>query len=404
VLEPGPAERGQQLRLPAAFMRGGTSKGLFFRGGVLPDDTLERNRILSRAIGGGDPFRKQIDGLDGATSSTSKAVVVSRSKRPGFDVDYLFAQVGVDTAHVDWQGSCGNLASAVGPFAIEEGLVEAVEGVTTVRIWQVNTGKEILAHVPTRDGQPQVEGDFKIDGVAHLGAEIKLDFMEPGGGLCGRLLPTGSVKDRLQVEGLGGIEVTMVDAGNPCVMVAAADVGLSGSELPDEINADPAALARLEAVRAAGAVRRGEDGSRSDCSTGDPRAPLSPQDRDPGGTGQVPDQRRRGRLRRRRGRAGADGVHGPTPPHHSRHRRSGAGGWLRAARVGSGPAGGADRRPGLDSARPSRRRDGRLSRGDGRRDARLGGLVRQAGHAGPDRATADGGLGVGAEGPGLNQR
>jgi probable AcnD-accessory protein PrpF len=257
VLEPGPAERGQQLRLPAAFMRGGTSKGLFFRGGVLPDDTLERNRILSRAIGGGDPLRKQIDGLGGATSSTSKAVVVSRSKRPGFDVDYLFAQVGVDTAHVDWQGSCGNLASAVGPFAIEEGLVEAVEGVTTVRIWQVNTGKEILAHVPTRDGQPQVEGDFKIDGVPHLGAEIKLDFMEPGGGLCGRLLPTGSVKDRLQVEGLGGIEVTMVDAGNPCVMVAAADVGLSGSELPDEINADPAALARLEAVRAAGAVRMG---------------------------------------------------------------------------------------------------------------------------------------------------
>jgi len=137
MLEPALHARGQQLRVPAAFMRGGTSKGLFFQGGVLPEDPLERDRILRRAIGGGDPFRKQIDGLGGATSSTSKAVVVSRSQRPGFDVEYLFAQVGVETPHVDWQGSCGNLASAVGPFAIEEGLIAATEGETTVRIWQV---------------------------------------------------------------------------------------------------------------------------------------------------------------------------------------------------------------------------------------------------------------------------
>ena len=256
---PAPAlnARGQQLRVPAAFMRGGTSKGLFFQGGVLPEDPLERDRILRRAIGGGDPFRKQIDGLGGATSSTSKAVVVSRSQRPGFDVDYLFAQVGVETPDIDWQGSCGNLASAVGPFAIEEGLIAATEGETTVRIWQVNTGKEIVAHVPTEGGLPLVDGDFKIDGIPHSGAEIRLDFMEPGGGLCGRLLPTGAVSNRFQVDGLGAVEATLVDAGNPCVMVAAADLGLTGGELPDEINADPAALGRLEAVRAAGAVMMG---------------------------------------------------------------------------------------------------------------------------------------------------
>ncbi|GAC1657416.1 MAG: 2-methylaconitate cis-trans isomerase PrpF [Candidatus Dormibacteraceae bacterium] len=249
--------RGQQLRLPAAFMRGGTSKGLFFAGGVLPDDPRERDRILSRAIGGGDPYRKQIDGLGGATSSTSKAVVVTRSERPGFDVDYLFAQVGIDTPHVDWQSSCGNLASAVGPFAIEEGLVAPAEGETMVRIWQVNTGKAIVAHVPTASGQPLIEGDFRIDGLPYPGAEIRLDFLDPGGGLCGRLLPTGAVADRLEVAGLGTIEATMVDAGNPCVMVAAADLGLTATALPDELNADPVALARLEAVRAAGAVAMG---------------------------------------------------------------------------------------------------------------------------------------------------
>lgn len=212
---------------------------------------------MSRAIGGGDPFRKQIDGLGGATSSTSKAVIVTRSERPGFDVDYLFAQVGVESPHVDWRSSCGNLASAVGPFAIEEGLVAPVEGETTVRIWQVNTGKAIVAHVPTASGQPLIEGEFRVDGLPHPGAEIRLDFLEPGGGLCGRLLPTGAVTDRLEVAGLGIIAVTMVDAGNPCVMVAAADLGLTATALPDEVNADPAGLARLEAVRAAGAVAMG---------------------------------------------------------------------------------------------------------------------------------------------------
>lgn len=252
-----PLRQGQQLRLQAAFMRGGTSKGLFFQGGVLPLEPGERDRVLSRALGGGDPFRKQIDGLGGATSSTSKAVVVSRSERPGIDVDYLFAQVGIEDAEVDWQGSCGNLAAAVGPFAIEEGLVEAVEGETVVRIWQVNTGRLIVAHVPTCGGHPLVNGDFQVDGLPHPGAEIRLDFMDPGGGVCGRLLPTGRVADRLQVAGLGAVAATLLDAGNPCVVVSAEDARLVGTELPEAINADPSVLERLEAIRAAGAVRMG---------------------------------------------------------------------------------------------------------------------------------------------------
>lgn len=256
MLTEGPARSGQQRRIPAALMRGGTSKGLFFLGGALPEDPRERDLFLLRALGGADPYHKQVDGLGAATSSTSKAVVVARSRRPGFDVDYLFAQVGIDRPHVDWRGSCGNLASAVGPFAIEEGLVATAEGETVVRIWQVNTAKEIVAHIPTEDGLPLVEGDFRIDGVPHAGAQIRLDFMDPGGSVTGRLLP-GAALERLRVEGLGEIEATLVDAGNPCVLVAAADVGLRGPELPDEVNADAATLARLEAVRAAGAVAMG---------------------------------------------------------------------------------------------------------------------------------------------------
>jgi 2-methylaconitate cis-trans-isomerase PrpF len=249
MLREAPDRRGPQRRIPAALMRGGTSKGLFFLGGALPEDPRERDQLLLRALGGADPYRKQVDGVGAATSSTSKAVVVSRSSRPGFDVDYLFAQVGIDRPQVDWRGSCGNLAAAVGPFAIEEGLVPAAEGETRVRIWQVNTAREIVAHVPTADGLPLVEGDFRIDGVPHPGARIRLDFMDPGGGVTGRLLPGGGA--------LGEIEATLVDAGNPCVLVAAADVGLRGPELPDEVNADPELLAGLEAVRAAGAVAMG---------------------------------------------------------------------------------------------------------------------------------------------------
>jgi 2-methylaconitate isomerase len=248
---------GAPWRFPAVFMRGGTSKGLFFRAGVLPADPAERDRVLIRALGGGDPYGAEIDGLGGATSSTSKAVIVSRSARPGFQVDYLFAQVNVASPSVDWAGSCGNLAAAVGPFAIEEGLAEASGETTPLRIWQQNTGKEIVAYVPTRDGSVVSEGDFRIDGVPYPAAQIRLDFVDPGGSMTGRLLPTGNPADQLVVPGVGTVLATLIDASNPCVFVPAAMLGFSGTELPGQLNGDPAALARLEAVRAEAAVLMG---------------------------------------------------------------------------------------------------------------------------------------------------
>jgi 2-methylaconitate cis-trans-isomerase PrpF len=239
------------------FFRGGTSKGLFFREGVIPADPDERDRVLLRALGGGDVYGSEIDGLGGGTSSTSKAVIVSPSARDGFDVDYLFAQVSVTTATVDWTGSCGNLAAAVGPFAIDEGLVAATGDLTRVRIWQQNTSKEILAHVPTSGGAVLSDGDFNLDGIPYPAAKIRLDFVDPGGSMTGRLLPSGNVVDELDVPGSGVVTVTMIDAGNPCVFVAAAAVGLSGVELPNEVNSDAATLARLESIRASAAVAMG---------------------------------------------------------------------------------------------------------------------------------------------------
>jgi 2-methylaconitate isomerase len=262
-----------QRRYRAVFMRGGTSKGLFFQGGVLPEDRAERDRVLLRALGGGDPYGSQIDGLGGATSSTSKAVIVSASDRADSDVDYLFAQVGITTASVDWTGSCGNLAAAVGPFAIDEGLVCATGDVTTVRIWQENTGKAIVAYVPTEDGRAVTEGDFRIDGIPYPGAQIRLDFLDPGGSATGRLLPTGTVTDELTVPGVGKVQATLIDAANPCVFVAAADLGFTGLELPSQVNVDAAALARLEAVRASAAVVMGLAESAEDATRHHPANP-----------------------------------------------------------------------------------------------------------------------------------
>jgi 2-methylaconitate isomerase len=239
------------------FMRGGTSKGLFFRGGVLPDDPAERDRVLIRALGAGDPYGTEIDGLGGATSSTSKAVVVSRSGRPGFDVDYLFAQVSVASPTVDWAASCGNLAAAVGPFAIQEGLASASGEPAQVRIWQQNTAKEIIAHVPVSDGHVLPDGDFLIDGVPYPAARIRLDFIDPGGSVTGRLLPTGRPTDELAVPGIGTVPATLIDASNPCVFVPAAALGFDGTELPGQVNGDREALDRLEAVRAEAAVLMG---------------------------------------------------------------------------------------------------------------------------------------------------
>lgn len=260
-----------QRKIPAVYMRGGTSKGLFFRAEDLPQDPETRDRVLLRAMGSPDPYQRQIDGLGGATSSTSKAVIISRSSRPDCDVDYLFAQVSVDQPVVDYSGSCGNLASAVGPFAIEEGFVPAVEGSTLVRIWQVNTGVRILAHVPVRNGVPDVEGDLYLDGVPTPGAPIRLEFVDPSGGKP--VLPTGNVVDHLSVPGCGSIPVTVVNAGNLAVFVDASTLGLTGTELRDRIDSDRDLLSRLEDIRTRAAVLAGLGASPDEISRHRPATP-----------------------------------------------------------------------------------------------------------------------------------
>ena len=249
-------------------MRGGTSKGVFFRWADLPAPAQHpgpaRDRLFQRVIGSPDPYGKQIDGMGGATSSTSKVVIVSASQRPGHDVDYLFGQVSIDSAFVDWTGNCGNLSAAVGPFAIERGLLPADRipdnGVCTVRIWQANIGKTIVAHVPITDGQVQETGDFELDGVTFAAAEVALEFLDPaddGDGDGGAMFPTGQVVDDLPVPGVGTLRATLINAGIPTIFVNAADIGYTGTELQDAINGDPQALARFEAIRAHGAVKMG---------------------------------------------------------------------------------------------------------------------------------------------------
>ncbi len=261
-----------QLRIPAVYMRGGTSKGVFFAASDLPSDPVERDRILLRTIGSPDPYGKQIDGMGAATSSTSKVVVLSRSQRPGFDVDYLFGQVAIDRPIVDWGGNCGNLTSAVGPFAITAGMVAApADGVATVRIWQANLGKRIVSHVPMRAGAVLEEGEFELDGVTFPSAEIRIEFMDPGGGEEGEqasaMFPTGNLVDTLQVPGVGAMPATLITAGNPTVFVAAESLGFGGTELQEAINSDAAVLARCEAVRAAGAVAMGIASTVEEAST-----------------------------------------------------------------------------------------------------------------------------------------
>lgn len=248
---------GEPIAIPATWMRGGTSKGLFLLAGDLPADAAARDALLLRAIGSPDPYARQIDGVGGATSSTSKVVLVQRSTQPGCDVDYLFGAVAIEQALIDWSGSCGNLAAAVGPFALQQGLVAApADGVAPVRIWQANLGERIVAHVPLRGGRVLETGDFRLDGVAFPGAEIRLDFLDPAGG-DRPLLPTGRARDVLAVPGLGPVAATLVNAGNPTAIVAASALGLAGFELPRALNPDAALLARCEAVRAAAAVAMG---------------------------------------------------------------------------------------------------------------------------------------------------
>ena len=257
-----------QIRIPATYMRGGTSKGVFFRLQDLPADAqvpgAARDALLLRVIGSPDPYGKQIDGMGGATSSTSKTVILATSAKPEHDVDYLFGQVSIDKPFVDWSGNCGNLSAAVGSFAITSGLVDAARvpanGIATVRIWQANIGKTIIAHVPMTDGEVQETGDFELDGVTFPAAEVKLEFLDPaaeeeGGG--GAMFPTGNLVDDLDVPGIGVLKVTMINAGIPTIFVDADAIGYTGTELQDAINGDPAALARFETIRAHGALRMG---------------------------------------------------------------------------------------------------------------------------------------------------
>ena len=270
-----------QLRIPATYMRGGTSKGVFFRLEDLPEAARvpgpARDALLLRVIGSPDPYARQIDGMGGATSSTSKSVIVSRSTRAGHDVDYLFGQVSIDSAFVDWSGNCGNLSAAVGPFAIQAGLIDParipVHGMATVRIWQANLGQRIVAHVPMRGGRVQEMGDFALDGVPFAAAEIRLDFLDPAGGGGLPLLPTGRVRDTLDVPGLGPVEATLINAGNPTVIVPAAALALAGTELPRALNADAALLARCEAVRAQAAVAMGLAASAEQATRERPATP-----------------------------------------------------------------------------------------------------------------------------------
>jgi len=257
-----------QVKIAATYMRGGTSKGVFFRLQDLPAVAqlpgTARDRLLLRVIGSPDPYGKQIDGMGGATSSTSKTVIVSPSTREGHDVDYLFGQVAIDRAFVDWSGNCGNLSAAVGSFAIASGMVDPAripqDGVAVVRIWQANIGKTIIAHVPITGGQVQETGDFELDGVTFPSAEVQLEFMDPAAeeeGAGGSMFPTGNLVDDLEVPGVGTFRATMINAGIPTIFIDAKAAGYSGTELQDAINGDPQALERFETIRAYGAVRMG---------------------------------------------------------------------------------------------------------------------------------------------------
>nr|WP_289073629.1 2-methylaconitate cis-trans isomerase PrpF [uncultured Halomonas sp.] len=253
-----------QMRIPATYMRGGTSKGVFFTLSDLPTAAQvpgeARDKLLLRVIGSPDPYEKQIDGMGGATSSTSKTVILSKSDSPDHDVDYLFGQVSIDKPFVDWSGNCGNLSAAVGPCAIANGLVDPAKvprnGIAEVRIWQVNIQKTIVAQVPMAEGEVQETGDFELDGVTFPAAEIPVAFMDPADGE-GAIFPTGSVVDDLEVPGLGVLKATLINAGIPTVFVNAEALGYTGCELQDAINGDAKALAMFETIRAHAAVKMG---------------------------------------------------------------------------------------------------------------------------------------------------
>ncbi len=256
-----------QIKIPATYMRGGTSKGVFFKLTDLPERCQvpgeARDKLLLRVIGSPDPYAAHIDGMGGATSSTSKCVMLSKSTQPGHDVDYLYGQISIDKAFVDWSGNCGNLSTAAGAFAIHAGLMDPARvpqnGTCVVRIWQANIRKTIIAHVPVTNGQVQETGDFELDGVTFPAAEIVLEFMDPSddGDEGGSMFPTGNLVDDLDVPGIGTLKATMITAGIPTVFVNADEIGYTGTELREAINTKPDALAKFETIRVAGALRMG---------------------------------------------------------------------------------------------------------------------------------------------------
>lgn len=256
-----------QIKIPATYIRGGTSKGVFFKLDDLPASCQRpgeaRDKLFMRVIGSPDPYAAHIDGMGGATSSTSKCVILSKSSQPDHDVDYLYGQVAIDRAFVDWSGNCGNLSTAAGAFAIHAGLIDPSRvpdnGTCTVRIWQANIQKTIIAHVPVTNGEVQETGDFELDGVTFPAAEIVLEFLDPSddGEEGGSVFPTGNLVDELEVPGVGTFQATMISAGIPTVFVNAEDIGYTGTELRDDINNDPEQLERFEKIRVAGALRMG---------------------------------------------------------------------------------------------------------------------------------------------------
>ncbi len=256
-----------QIKIAATYMRGGTSKGVFFKLDDLPERAQiageARDKLLMRVIGSPDPYGKQIDGMGAATSSTSKTVILAKSTQADHDVDYLFGQVAIDKAFVDWSGNCGNLTAAVGSFAISNGLVDASRipenGICTVRIWQKNISKTIIAHVPISNGQVQETGDFELDGVTFPAAEVQIEFLDPAddGEDGGAMFPTGNVVDQFEVPEIGTFQATFINAGIPTIFLNAEDLGYKGTELQDDINSDNAALVRFETIRAYGAVKMG---------------------------------------------------------------------------------------------------------------------------------------------------
>ncbi len=253
-----------QIRIPATYMRGGTSKGVFFNLADLPQAAQApgeaRDKLLLRVIGSPDPYGKQTDGMGGATSSTSKTVILTKSEQADHDVDYLFGQVSIDKPFVDWSGNCGNLTAAVGSFAIASGLVDSARvpdnGIAVVRIWQKNIEKTIVAHVPVTDGQVQETGDFELDGVTFPAAEVKIEFISPVDP-SEAMFPTGNLVDELKVPGIGTFKASMINAGIPTIFLNADEIGYTGTELQGAINEDPAALQRFETIRAYGAIKMG---------------------------------------------------------------------------------------------------------------------------------------------------